>query len=472
MWYLSRVTSISDVWFSDGKPVFDPRGGDGASYRLIVDKYGFLDLTEIPTPPSLFLLDANGVVLSGDYPGHGGIPLQPTGLSLQVGDDGNFTLQIIEAGGILPPTPIISGKLKPLPNITAAEAAFIDEMIKKKYIPYQNIPDAPGKTVEEIKALGRQFFPFSPHSFELAMSVYDWTTASFARLVFLKVFEYTSIPQQPFPLDENSIAGQIWNSSWKTYKPQNADYMNSFMMQPAYSLENVKEQLSRVGSELHKLSTIENKVQSAAALSMPRTSTFLHPQLFSGQVDIYQMGLDRFGIEFLECPLNSGPVGEELIIPFASVLSTYVSSGRTITTKMTWSFTDSVKDALHYSNGILLVANCPRGSAVWDTASYVTPLSDDPKKWEYLFAPGSQFEVQSVDTAVLDGKSVVVITLDPLTPPPAHATAQPELSAKVAEAIPNGLETSHVLDLVAAGHSDELPHTEHATSGRHCACCV
>ena len=64
-------------------------------------------------------------------------------------------------------------------------------MIEQKYVRYQDIPDAPGKTVEEIRALGLRLFPFSPFSFQLVICVYDRTNASFTRMVFLKIFEYS-----------------------------------------------------------------------------------------------------------------------------------------------------------------------------------------------------------------------------------------------------------------------------------------
>ncbi|RYC65451.1 hypothetical protein CHU98_g732 [Xylaria longipes] len=467
-WCFTEVSPSFELWFSDGKSVFEPRGNDGASHRLIINNQGFLDLTETPTSLPL-ALDANGLILS--FPDSNGkkgplkrdvAPPPCIGLSLQLKGNGNFTLMFSNAK-------INTGELKPLPSVCAADVAFIDTMVERKYIPYQNIPDAPGQTVEDIKALGLRLFPFSPHSFRLAMCVYDWTTASFTRMVLLKVFEYTGIPPQPFPLDWNSIAEQIWTSNWDTYTPQDPDYMHSFMMTPAGSLGDVEAQLGNVASELHRLSTVENNLLSAALQSLPRTSVFRHPQLFSGQVDISQMGLDHFGIEFLEYPLNDGPVGQELITGFADVLHTYISEGKTITTKMAWSFTDSVESALHYSNGILLVANCPQESTVWDTTTYVTTLSDDPKKIEYLFAPRTRFEVQSVENVTVNGTKVVVITLQPK--PKENAIAKPKRLSQVGQTLPSGLKTSEVLDLVIAKNSLRgLPHSLNRTAGRHCAC--
>ena len=142
------------------------------------------------------------------------------------------------------------------------------------------------------------------------------------------------------------------------------------------------------------------------------------PRLFSGQVDIYQFGLDRFGVELLECPLNKGPVADSMTTDFKTVLSTYVSQGRTITTKMVWSFTDTVQDAIHYSNGILLVANPPDDAWVWDIPAHVTPLSDNYNKPEYTFPPGTRFRILSVEQARVPKGDIVVINLQPLAPGP------------------------------------------------------
>ncbi len=292
----------------------------------------------------------------------------------------------------------MQGTLRALPSISGDDIAFIDQMIRDKYIPYQNPPDAPGKAEEELETLGRQFFPWTSYSTQLAKCVYDWTTASFIRLVFLKIFEYTDLPPEPLlPLDQNSIATKIWESSWSSYTPQDRDYMHSFMMRPADSLNEVKQQLNDVVRGLHRLSDVENRLLSMAIPSLPRVSATQRPTLYSGQVDIHQLGLEHFGIEFLECYLNRGPVGTELVMNIDDVLGNIVATGRPITTKMAWSFTDNLGDAMHYSNGILLIAlayeNYEVNYAAWDRLADITPLSDDPNKTEYLFIPGTRFDV-------------------------------------------------------------------------------
>jgi hypothetical protein len=405
MWQFQSVTNPEnlELWFSDGQAIDLMRGGQGVSSRLIVVGAGFLDITDFQLGfpyPVMDYIDFNG--LDFNY-----TPDPSALFNLTLPGDQSFTVQSITTGVS------VSGYLKALPNVSSDDATFLDQMVIQKYVPYQKIPDAPGKTIQEITALGLQLFPFSANSFELALSIYDWTTASFTRLVLMKIFEYTAMGGPPFPLDLSSIASAIWESNWNTYNPQNAVYMNSFMMTPATSLEAVQTQLSVVYAQLQNFSAVENRLLAAAFQSMPRTSVISKPQLFSGQLDIFQLGMEHFGIEFLECPLNSGPSSIPLQTPFSTAIATYVSIGSTITTKMVWSFGDSMNEAMKYQNGIVLVANPPAGAWVWDDASYITPLSDDPTKIEYTFAPGTQFVVQSIEQTQVGTKEVWIINIQP-----------------------------------------------------------
>lgn len=360
--------------------------------------------------------------------------------------------------------------LKPLPIVSPDDADFISAMITKGYVPYLDKRDGREMAAETIKALGLRLFPFSPYSFQLAMCVYDWTTASFARMVFMKIFEYTGMSVDPFPLDRDSIAQQIWASNWGPYTPRSESYMRSFLMKPADSLCGVRGQLEDVALALQNFSAVEHRLLSAAAQALPRTSIFEHPRLFSGQVDIQQLGRDHFGIEFLECPLNVGPVGEELVTPFAAALETFVSPGKIITTKMVWSFADSFQDAMHYSNGILLVADAPEDSAVWDMASYVTELSDDPNKIEYVFMPGTRFKVKSVDNTAVGGKETVVITLQPQPLSDTAPASRAMPTGKKGISVPRP-QTDDVVDTIEQYTlTTELPHSKHKSGGRRCAC--
>ncbi|UVH52474.1 hypothetical protein P0D91_00655 [Pseudomonas sp. CBSPBW29] len=407
MWQFQSIENPSgaSLWFSDGEPLEVPRGGKGVSSRLIVEGQGFLDVTDFqngfPNGPVMDMVNLNGQVFNYT-------PNPSVDLTLSLPGNGTFSATQVSKGITL------SGQLKPLPVISAADVNDFNQMIEDNYVPYQNIPDAPGKTTAQIAALGLQLFPFTPYSFQLAMAVYDWTTASFTRVVLMKIFEYTSIGSAPYPLDQASIAAAIWESNWGTYTPQNVDYMNSFMMVPANSLQNVQNQLAQVAPALQTFSDVENRLLCAAFQSLPRTSIVSEPQLFSGQVDISQLGTEHFGIEFLQCPLNDGPVGTPLQIPLEVALDTYIQVGQVITSKMVWSFGSSLEEAMQYQNGIVLTANPPNDAWVWDTVSYITALSDDPTKIEYTFAPGSSFEVLAVAQTTVQGKQVWSITLQPL----------------------------------------------------------
>lgn len=348
-------------------------------------------------------------------------------------------------------------------------------MIDRKFMPYQNITDAPSRTMQEIRALGRQFFPFTPYSFELAMCIYDWTTASFTRMVLFKIFQYTGvssgIASLPHPLDRDSLALNIWQSNFSVYTPQDADYMRAFLMQPAHSLDNLTAQLDAVIDQVYNFSEIENRLLAAAMQSMPRTPLASKPQLFSGQVDLEQLGTERFGIEFHECPLNEGPVGVELAHSLTDALAGYLSVGNTITTKMAWSFTDSMDDATHYSNGIVLVLNPPSDGWLWDSLSFITPLSDDPAKIEYAAAPGTKFEIQSIQHTTISGKPVTIIGLEPVSRRDRPFKTQGMLAEIRQQWLLAGQDAVRLVEqgFIARGFA-KLAHSRYKTAGRRCLC--
>ncbi|KAF3921811.1 hypothetical protein AA313_de0204348 [Arthrobotrys entomopaga] len=452
MWYFAKVPLEIMLWFSDGQPTSSSRGGNGFSSRLIADDFGFLDITEVVVENRTSFFDFNGAYMLANHTktnwdygrvqnasrngdrnvtgienqGKEAVPLYLEIDTLtkkfvvgvydivnQVPTKCEKTMDTLVATHSTRLSDCVLGSFKALPTIDPEDAKFLDTMIQEKRVPYQNIPDSPGKPENEIRRLGKQYFPFSPYSFQLAMAVYDWTTASFARFVFFKIFQYTNVQSNPHPLDLASIAKAIYTSNWPPYTPNNTDYMSSFLMKPASSLKDVQNQLAKVVDRLYRFSEVENRLLAAAAQSLPRTSIFQHRELFSGQIDISQLGSDVFGIELLESPLNNGPVGVPLTDSFKTAISSYASVGETITTKMVWSFTDSVEDAMHYSNGILLTVYAPP-IAVWETANYITPLSDDPAKTEYIFLPGSKFRVLSIDQIRQSDKDIVGISLMPV----------------------------------------------------------
>ncbi|KAI0737530.1 hypothetical protein C8Q80DRAFT_309288 [Daedaleopsis nitida] len=406
-WVVTRIVNPAtlDVWFSDDKAVLDvKRGGTSTSYRLIAQTQGFLDITELELPVAASDLAGSDPITVLDFNDRRmlwSVTNRILHITLTLPGDGTFAATVTLPGSS--DYWSVSGSFKPFPVVSAADAAYIDNMIAQKYVPYPNVPEEPGKTDSEIRELGRRFFPWSPHSYELAMCVYDWTTASFMRMVLFKIFQYTSVPHAPppSPLDLSSISRMIWESNWDSYQPQNTAYMHSFMMHPASSQRDVDTQLARVFPELYRFSEVQNRLLSAAVHALPRTCTVARPYLFSGQVDIRQMGMSRFGAELREFPGNAGPVGRPLEIEFAAAVASFLKPGSVVTTKACWSFTDREADARHYSNGILLVAEPPdpddSASLVWDAPGYVTELSNGAEKIEWVFPPGSRFRVLSVE---------------------------------------------------------------------------
>ncbi|MGC1488510.1 MAG: hypothetical protein WA784_12065, partial [Albidovulum sp.] len=187
MWAINSVTNntspTQNVAFSDGQTIGAVRGPEGASFRLIVNGFGYLDFTDVghqPGGPHYWqIVIGNGIYW---YDGQGAI-------DLTIGNDGSY--EITGDGNNL------SGQLTTFPAVSATDIAIFKQMVVDKYIPYQDIPDEPGKTTAQLTALGLQYFPFSPDSFELAMSIYDWTTADFTRIDFMRLFAYTGVAGVP-----------------------------------------------------------------------------------------------------------------------------------------------------------------------------------------------------------------------------------------------------------------------------------
>ncbi|OJJ05866.1 hypothetical protein ASPVEDRAFT_138338 [Aspergillus versicolor CBS 583.65] len=462
MWAISSTHSAFTIWCSDGRPVDEARGSSGESSRIIVDQKGFLDITQL----ILAGIDANGVKLYHNV--SDGQEESPLALYLVINPDATFTLGVESSIGDMD---TVKGTLKPLPQISATDVAYLDSMIATNLIPYAENPDYPGKSHDEIRELGKRLFPFTPHSFQLAMAVYDWTTPSFARMVFWDMFRYSGLVVEGVtPIDYTSLARAIWTSNWGSYTAQNADFMASLLMKPAWSQLEVELQLLNVRQHLKKAVEVEDRLLAAAMQSLPRTSILSKPQLFSGQIDMVHLEMDNFGIEFTESPANNGPIQQHLEDSLQTALSTYLAEGKTVTTKVTWSFTDNLQDALHYSNGIFLVLNPSWESRVWETASYVTALSNDPKKIEYTTAPGSRFLIQSVEEASYHGRKLLVLGLQPLSNPAATGLKS-RRCGEIEEALPLRLENGDVVDLIEMSTPDQgTPHTVRNNSGRRCNC--
>ncbi len=399
MWRIESIENLTtpkgQAWVSDGRPINALRGPAGNSYKLWCSNYGYLMIDDIgyqSEGPKPYVLNIEGQKYW--YDGEGA-------LNFTFRSDGTFS--IIGNGNQ------IHGSMTSSPAVSDKSLTLFREMVEKKIIPYQKIPDDPGKTIEELQELGKQFFPTVDYSLELAMAVYDWTTACFFRIDLFSYFVYTKV--EGLPIDQKSIADLIWSANWLPYTAHNQYFMMSLMMKPADSLESVQTQLAEHAPKLIEYNQAEEELITQAVMNLPRALVAEKPTLYHGGPDISNMSKDEFCAQFQELPANIGPVGRPLTLNFNESLTSILRPQNIITKKGFWSFTDSMKDAIHYSNGILVKVIPPENSEYWPTAAYLTPLSDGPEKTEYLFVPGTSFKVYSHDWIEEEGKNLFLLTL-------------------------------------------------------------
>ncbi len=399
MWKIANVQNSThpqgQVWVSDGRSINFVRGPEGTRYRVWCSNYGNILISDIGHQsggPHYWALEINGQKYW--YDGEGAINLSfRTDGTFTASGDGNH----------------IDGKLNLSPVVSDTHLKLFNQMMQDKLVPYQKIPDEPGKTTEQIRELGEKFFPNSPFSFELAMAVYDWTTASFFRIDLFNFFVYTKVQAQP--IDATSIANLIWTANWPPYTPQDKYFMMSLMMQPADSLGNVQEQLKAQALQLINYNHAETCILQQALMNLPRVSVVDKPILYHGGPDISNMSKDQIPAQFQQLPGNAGPINQPLGLPFDQALTTLLSPGHVITTKGFWAFTDSMQDAMHYSNGIVVEVFPPDDAEYWPSTAYITPLSDGPEKTEYLFAPGASFECLSQKWKYEGDKKILILAV-------------------------------------------------------------
>ncbi|MCZ6771640.1 MAG: hypothetical protein O7G83_06590 [Proteobacteria bacterium] len=383
---------------SDGLALNAPRDDVGASVRLLLDGVGHLDITNHgPNGNGQSVLDVNGeqAAFSGSAPL--GIALIPT--LLRGAPTYTCAITGFGAGMILVASPVAFDN---------ADIISVQNMEAAGIIPYRNVPNG-GKSKAQIQALADQYFPFDANNYEIALSVYDWTTADFFRMDLFNLYRYTALPS--FPLDNAQIAMGIWTADWGSYKPSNSDFMNSFMMTPASSMQDVEAQLSSVADRLGPLLQSLRGLTVASMKALPRISTIRYPALYSGQVSIQNLGKDAVAVYFEEYPGNAGPVGVPMGKPIAEALNGFMATGSTLTFKSFTSFTNDQAGAMHYSNGIMLSLT-PLAGATWgEQITYITPLSDEADKVEYTLLPGSQVTVTGHRVVPHNGTDITVIDL-------------------------------------------------------------
>lgn len=418
MWIINDISfdglPSQYVWFSDGLPINTQRGANGISCRVMIGTIGFMDITdlgEVPSPGnSLAALDINGEMLYYD---------KLSGCAMLMVTVSSPNRVSISYGG----NPV-NTTLFWYPGINSADIALINEMEADGYIPFRNDPNThktPAEIKKRLEELGKQYFPFTEYGYQLALSIYDWTTADFFRMDLFHLYCYTSITGTPRNINE--MAQGLASSDWGTYKITNVDFMNSFMLQPMTTLQEVLQGLADVNEKLGIYLNALARITLAAKYALPRVSLAETPMLYSGQVAIRNLTNDAMAAYFLECPLNAGPVGTPIAMSIDDALAGFMAPGNTVTLKSFISFTAYEQEAEQYSNGLLLVLSPKPGSHVWgEGITNITPLSDQPQsKNEYTFSPGAQIQINSFEKKNIGGKELTVINmtyLDRMVPVP------------------------------------------------------
>lgn len=378
---------------SDGLQVIGVQRGEiGTSYRLYIYDQGMLDLTTIPQQ-----VDINGQKYSYTETALLNITIDTSNQTYTVTGDGNN----------------IHGNLLEFPSISEQDLAAIEYMKQLQVIPYGSVGHGQ-RPYDEVEPIARPYFQFSPQHYNLGLCVYDWTTADFFRMDIFNFYRYTNI-DSPLPqLSKDDIVRAIWTSNWPPYTPQNPTFMGSMLMKPATNESEVADQYDDVHVELAEILDRLQRVTTAALQCMPRCSVLSVPKLYSGQVDVSNLGSNALATYFEEFPGNAGPVGSPMGMPISDALQGFMSPGKTLTLKSIVSFTSSRKDACHYSNGIILEMDPPQDKAVWPVTPYLTPISNEADKDEYLFPAGSQWMVVSSETRMFRNKEHTVIVLKDL----------------------------------------------------------
>ncbi len=399
MWRIESIENLTlskgQAWVSDGRPINVRRGPAGNSYKLWCSNYGYIKIVDVghqPGGPHHSALDIQGQRFW--YDGEGAL---------------NFTFRSDRSFEVIGNGNRINGNMVPNPTISNSNLVLFQEMMDQKLIPYQKIPNEPGKTPEELRKLGKHFFPTVEYSFELAMAIYDWTTACFFRMNLFSFFVYTKVDGRP--IDRYSIAQLIWSANWLPYTAHNQYFMMSLKMKPADSLEDVKKQLVEHAPALMKYNQAEEEILTQAVMNLPRVLVAEVPVLYHGGPDISNLSKDQFCVQFEQLPGNQGPLSAPLELNFEEALISILRPKSIITKKGFWAFTDSMKDAIHYSNGIVVKVLPPENSEYWPNTAHITPLSDDPEKTEYLFVPGTCFKVYSHESIEQEGKKLLLLTL-------------------------------------------------------------
>ncbi|GLO61970.1 hypothetical protein MACH09_24780 [Vibrio sp. MACH09] len=399
MWSISSVKVNSkqavSYYVCDGFPLEKVRGGEKqegqeSGQRLMINGLGYIDIEDISSQP-----DAMGELV-----------LKLNGLSYRYHEQANIQFEI-ELDGTFIATGQdnhVSGKLHAIPAVTPEVLALFDEMMEHKIVPYQNPPSGTTKSIEQLQQLAEQYYPGDANGFNYAMCLYDWTSPSFIRMDAFNQFAYSGIAD--LPLDLDSMAKTIWQCCYTDCTARDADFMNMFMMKPATSEQDVRQQLGTVADQVQQYALAETTLQINALIRLPKVSSSEYPQLYRGGMAISGNTLDNFAPSLVEFAGNAGPTSEPLIYPFKDALGNMLQPGSIITLKTPWSFSNDLEGAKVWQRGVLVTCKPPEGYDVWPGGADITAFSLNPDTFEVNFPPNTRLEIESYEWITIQGKPV------------------------------------------------------------------
>lgn len=418
----SALNSGYKLYMSDGLPIESISGvKTGESVRLTIvrspstgDSEGsYIDITDMGMPPgsmtNVIFFNTNSYF----YNSKASVKLTVSDTAVHItGDNNDFVCVPIK-----------------YPSICAEDIRLIREMEHEcKLMPYQELhrgerpwnsahlsnSKAANDRFNElyVETLADTLFPWTQYAYELAFSIYDWTTANFFRLNIVNLFRRTQMQDEP--LNKVDIVDAIWTANYPPYNPSDVPFMHSMLMEPAKSREDVDVQYDKVHLELLRYLDALKRVTSVAIAAMPRTCIKAKPKLYSGQVDI-SLPTCIFPVFFEEYPGNKSSTPEKMGMPLKDALSTFMNKSQVVTLKAFMAFTDSQEDAINYSSGILVeMSPAPltnNSTGTWRQCAFVSKLSNELYKTEYLFTPGSKFLMGDHSLIQANGKEYTLIRM-------------------------------------------------------------
>lgn len=402
MWAITSLNPVGlaseNIYSCDGLPILDTvRGPEGSKYRIIVGSYGYLDIEDTGHQtggPHYWTLLINGDQTYW-YDGQGSLALSVSsqGAYELTGDGNSFT-----------------GVLKPLPTIAGETLTNFVKMIDMKIVPYQNPPSGTPKSVDQLTALGKQYYGESdPYSFYKAMCLYDWTSASFIRQDLFHQLQYTEAEGNP--LDLTTMAQVIYGCNYPGYTHVDANFMNQFTLKPVSTEAELYQALLGVYETVKPLAISEMNLQIMSLLTLPKPTVAAYPQLYRGAMPM-SGGYDTsdFAPSLFEFPGNANttvPLKQSL----ADALNGILSDGNVITTKGPWSFSNDLDGAKVWQNGILITCNPPEGATVWPGCADITPFSLNPDTFEINVPPVTRYRIDSYEWITINDKPVCHFTM-------------------------------------------------------------